>query len=153
MAEFPQTWNLMSSFSTFFQYTQCHTELKVAVSQPKKIRGMRYQNHWISGTKKTTRKWNNLREEHDYSHWWNRAQSCHLCVSRTNAVRSEKEENLTLKKVLWKKKKIMKTYMNTIITESSHPWPRYQQLHRSKHNCWDGHINKYNCKSITILVT
>lgn len=107
MAEFPQTWNLMSSFSTFFQYTQCHTELKVAVSQPKKIRGMRYQNHWISGTKKP-RKWNNLWEEHDYSHWWNRAQSCHLCVSRTNAVRSEKEENLTLKKVLWKKKRLWK---------------------------------------------
>lgn len=105
MTKLPQTWNLMSSFSVFFHHTECHTfSTQSGTNSAQKVRGISYPNHWISETNKTKKKFNNLWEEHDYSRWWNRAQSCHLCVSRTTAFRAEKKRKTnSLKKFYGKK--------------------------------------------------
>lgn len=101
----PKTWNLMSSFSVLFQHTECHTfSSQGGINSAQKVRGISYPNHWISETNKTTKKFNNLWEEYNYSLWWNRAQSCPLRVSRITAFRSEKKRKTnSLRKFYGKK--------------------------------------------------
>lgn len=113
--------NLKSHVFVFYvlpTHTMQH-RIQGGINSAQKIRGVRYQDHWFGETNKT-RKLNNLWEEYDYSHWWNRARSCHLCVSRTTAFRSEKKNTNSLRKFY------EKNYEN--IYECNHIWTDIDML-------------------------